>query len=391
MASVTKRGDTYRIRCSCGYDSAGKQIMRSMTWKPEPGMTGKQEEKELQRQIVLFEEKCKTGVGGGSIRFQDFIEQWFTEYAASHLKKKTLHVYRGMTRRVYAALGHIRLDRLRPQHFRQFFAQLAEPGQNEVNGAPLSAKTIWSYYSFCSTVMTYAVKNEIIERNPCSIAAPKKTQAAIRCLDDEEARTLLQALEDEPLEDKVFFTLALMTGYRRGEVLGLEWPDIDFERGVITIRRTSQYATGLGTYTDTPKTAASARSTKVSPALLELLRTYRAQQAERRLSCGDYWDSAWDEHPRLFTNLDGKPMHPNTPEKRLKKILARADLPPVSLHSLRHTNATLLIHGGVNVRTVSARLGHSQTSTTLNIYAEAIQSAEAAAAEVLDEILMKKA
>lgn len=70
-------------------------------------MTGKQEEKELQRQIVLFEEKCKTGVGGGSIRFQDFIEQWFTEYAASHLKKKTLHVYRGMTRRVYAALGHI--------------------------------------------------------------------------------------------------------------------------------------------------------------------------------------------------------------------------------------------------------------------------------------------
>lgn len=391
MASVTKRGDTYRIRCSCGYDSAGKQVVRSVTWRPEPGMTAKQEEKELNRQVVLFEEQCRTGIGGGNIRFQDFIERWFVEYGASHLKKKTLHTYRGMTRRVYEALGHIRLDHLRPQHFRQFFAQLAEPGQNEINGAPLSSKTIWNYYSFCSTVMTYAVKNEIISRNPCSIAAPKKTKSNIRCMDDAEARIFLAALEDEPIEDKLFFTLALFTGYRRGELLGLEWPDIDFDRGVITVRRTSQYATGLGTFTDTPKTAASARSTKISDGLLDLLRSYRLEQTARRMSYGDYWVRDWTEHPRLFTNQNGTPLHPNTPEKHLKKILERAGLPPVSLHSLRHTNATLLISGGVNVRTVSARLGHSQTSTTLNIYAEAIQSAEAAAAEVLDDLLTKKA
>ena len=391
MANVSKRGDTYRIRCSCGYDSDGKQITRSITWKPAPGLTARQEEKELQRQIVLFEEKCKSGIGGGNIRLQDFIEQWFKEYAESHLKRKTVHEYRGMTRRVYAALGHIHLDKLRPQHFREFFAQLAQPGQNELTGRPLSPKTIWNYYSFCSTVMTYAVKNEMIERNPCSIAAPRKAQTTIRCLDDEEARALLSALDDEPLEDKVLFTLALLTGYRRGELLGLEWPDIDFDRGVITVRRTSQYATTLGVYTDTPKTASSARSTKISESLLDLLRAYRADQSARRLAHGDLWATGWTEHPRLFTKLNGEPMHPNTPEKHLKKILERAGLPPVSLHSLRHTNATLLISGGVNVRTVSARLGHSQTSTTMNIYAEAIQSAEAAAAEVLDGILLKKA
>lgn len=201
---------------------------------------------------------------------------------------------------------------------------------------------------------------------------------------------MLQALESEPLEDKVLFTLALLTGYRRGELLGLEWPDIDFEHGVITVRRTSQYTNDKGMYTDTPKTASSARSTKISSALVDLLREYKIEQARTRLERGDLWAAEWDSQPRLFTNLNGTPMQPSTPEKRLGRILERAGLPHVSLHSLRHTNATLLITGGVDVRTVAARLGHSQTSTTMNIYAETIRNAEAAAAQVLDDILISK-
>ena len=157
------------------------------------------------------------------------------------------------------------------------------------------------------------------------------------------------------------------------------------------MRRTSQYTNDRGTYTDTPKTASSARSTKISPALVELLRTYKAAQAEERLSRGDLWSAGWFEHPRLFTGLTGEPLHPGLPAKRLKRILERAGLPQVSLHSLRHTNASLLITSGVDVRTVAARLGHSQTSTTLNIYAETIKNAEAAAARALDGILLKKA
>ncbi len=390
MASITKRGETYRIKVSLGYDVEGKQITRSTTWTPAPGMTEKQIEKELNRAAVLFEEKCKGGGTTGAIRFADYADLWFRDYAETHLKRKTLHEYRGLTRRTYAAIGHIRMDKLRPQHFRDFFRQLAEPGQNMKNGRPLSEKTIWNYYSFCSTVMTYAVKNEVIDHNPCAIAAPKKRQAKVKCLDDEQARRLLVQLEHEPIQDRVLFTLALLTGYRRGELLGLEWQDIDFERGIITVRRTSQYTPENGTYTDTPKTASSARSTKISPALVELLRRYKIEQTEERLSKGDYWDSGWIEHPRLFTAQAGKPMSSTLPGKRLEKILERAGLPRVTLHSLRHTNASLMIAGGVDVRTVAARLGHTQTSTTLNIYAEEIRSAEAAAAEVLDDILLKK-
>lgn len=390
MATITKRGETYRIRCSLGYDSQGKQVIRSTTWKPKPGMTPKQIEKELNRQAVLFEEKCKSGGGDPHITFEKFAEKWFQEYAASHLKAKTIHEYKWLTRRTYAAIGHIRLDKLKPRHFREFFAMLAEPGQNERTGEPLSPKSIWNHYAFCSSVMGYAVKNELIDRNPCSAAAPKKPVSKIRFLDDQQAQKLLEALEGEPMEDRVLFTLALLTGYRRGELLGLEWPDVDFDSGVITIRRTSQYTNDRGVYTDTPKTTSSARSTKISPDLVELLRRYKLEQATTRLERGDYWASSWIEHPRLFTQQDGTPIHPNTVEGRLARILDRAGLPKVSLHSLRHTNATLLITGGVDIRTVAARLGHTQASTTLNIYAETIRSAEAAAAQVLDDILTKK-
>lgn len=174
-------------------------------------------------------------------------------------------------------------------------------------------------------------------------------------------------------------------------MLGLEWPDIDFDKGVITICRTSQYQSRVEIFTDTHKTKQSQRSTKVSDTVLTPLRELRVEQAKERLLMGDLWWSEWDLHPRVFTAPDGKPLHPGLPGKHLSAILAKCGLPHVTLHSLRHTNATLLIYSGVDVRTVSAQLGHSQTSTTMNIYAEAIQSAEAAAADVLDDVLTKEA
>lgn len=206
---------------------------------------------------TLFEEKSKNLIGYGSINFSDFCDLWFRDYAETHLKRKTIYEYRGLCRRTYAAIGHIRLDKLKPQHFREFFRQLSEPGQNMKTGKPLAPKTIWNYYSFCSAVMAWAVKNEVIDRNPCTIAAPKKPPSKVECLDDVGARRLLEQLEQEPLQERAFFTLALLTGYRLGELLGLEWPDIDFESGVITVRRTSQYTPKNGTYTDTPKTISS--------------------------------------------------------------------------------------------------------------------------------------
>lgn len=129
MATVTKRSDTYKITVSCGYDLEGRQIRRHTTWKPEPGMTARQIKKELDRQAVLFEEKCRSGqVLDGNIKFADFSERWFTDYAEKQLKPRTLATYRALLPRILTAIGHIRLDKLRPNHLTAFYANLEESG-----------------------------------------------------------------------------------------------------------------------------------------------------------------------------------------------------------------------------------------------------------------------
>ena len=129
MATVQKRGESYRIRASAGYDSTGKQIMKSMTWKPAPGLSEKQIEKELERQKILFDEKVKADKSfDENIRFQEFTEQWFQDYGKDHLRIRTYTEYQKMTKRLYPAIGHIRLNKLRPRHLVEFYSQLAEPG-----------------------------------------------------------------------------------------------------------------------------------------------------------------------------------------------------------------------------------------------------------------------
>ena len=398
MPTIQKRGDTYRIRVSAGYDAAGKQIMRSTTWRPAPGMTQKQIDKELERQAVLFEDRVKSGqYMDSSVRFQDFAERWFTDYGKKHLKQTTYRRYEYLAKRIYPALGHIRLDKLQPHHLLEFYKQLEEPGQKKSNKKGdetpllLSARTIRAHHGLISSILEKAVQWGVLNDNPARrVDAPKAKRKPILFLDDKQTITFMQALEKETLEYRVIFTILILTGMRRGELLGLEWPDIDFENSTIHIRRASQYVVGAGTYTDTPKTEQSKRALVIPPELLDLLRQYRKEQIERRLKLGDKWDTAWSDHPRLFTQWNGKPMFLNSPYKELQKILEQAGLPKVSLHSLRHTNATLLIGSGLDVRSVSGRLGHSQTSTTLNIYSEYLQSANAAASEMLANTLLRQ-
>ena len=129
MSTIEKRNGAYRITVSCGVDVTGKQIRRRMTWKPDSGMTAKQIEKELQRQKVLFEEQCAKGLAvGGNIKLADFIELFFKNYAAPMLKKKTITSYRGFTPVVNQALGHLRIDKIKPHHLNEFYHQLSTIG-----------------------------------------------------------------------------------------------------------------------------------------------------------------------------------------------------------------------------------------------------------------------
>lgn len=246
--------------------------------------------------------------------------------------------------------------------------------------AGLAPKTIRIYHSFVSTILQYAVRMGMIQINPAhNVTLPSLENTEKKCYTLEQAQNFLNALEQEPTKYKAFFVLAIYGGFRRGEILGLEWQDLDFKDCIIKIRRTSAHTKELGTFTDTTKTVKSQRTLKLPPVVFDVLRQHKIAQAEERISLGDQW------HPsdRLFTGVFGDPMHPNTPYSWLKSFCDRTGQPFLGVHQFRHLNASLLINSGADVRTVSASLGHSQVTTTLNIYAHTFADAQAKAGEAV--------
>lgn len=457
MATIEKRGDSYRITVSCGVDVSGKQIRRRMTYKPESGMTAKQIDKEVQRQAVLFEEQCAKGlVMDGAIRFKDFAEDWF-RHKKNDLRPRTYARYADMLPRINAAIGHMRLDRIQPQHLLAFYENLSEgnirldtkytctadigeyltqhglskaafakacgipastvstviksnrcsraTAENickglgvslpeafqPIDGAkPLSQKTVLHHHRLISSILSTAVEWGVLFSNPCDRTKPPRVERKEpKYLDEVQAAALLDLLEQERTDYKTMIRLLLFTGLRRGELLGLKWSDVDFDRSVLQVCRTTQYLPDKGVYEDETKNATSNRVIKLSKTAANDLKAYKVYQLEQRLKVGDRWHDAG----YIFTSSEGNPLHPDTLTGWFSAFIkAHADtLPPVTIHSLRHTNATLQIAGGVPLTTVAKRLGHADTVTTSKIYAHAIKSADEAAAETLENLLTPSA
>ncbi|MBS6475099.1 MAG: site-specific integrase [Clostridiales bacterium] len=454
MATIEKRNNAYKITVSCGYDVNGKQLRQYTTWTPPQGMSRKQEEKELQRQAMLFEEQCKQGrCIGGNIRFADFAEFWLREYAEKQLKFRTVEDYRFLLKRIVPAIGHIRIGDLQPSHLMMFYSDLSQKGvkdsakyhaekldvilQNQgikksqladasgvclqtvrvackgdnVSAATataiasalgleihdiftatnddecLSGKTIIRYHRTISSMLQQAVYWQMIPSNPCSrVKAPKATPKEARHLDEKQAQELLIMLESAPEVYKTFVTLLLFSGLRRGEACGLEWQDIDFENNLLYVRRNTLYTPKKGLFDDTPKTEGSERVIKLPDLAINTLKQHKAVQRNQRYKMGDKWHA----NNKVFTGYDGKPIYPDTFSSWFRDFVKKNNLPDICLHSLRHTNATLLIASGTNLTTVAKRLGHANTATTARIYAHAIQTADEMAADTLQDILTIK-
>ena len=390
MATVRRRegktGVSYQIRASCGYNSQGKQIIRSETWRPEPGMTPAQIKRELERRKVALE--CRETTTSGAIKFEEFAEKWFKTVAERTLKAKSLDNMRQKSVRVYQGIGHIRLDKLTALHIQALVNNLEEEGINQRTGDKLAPSTIKGYLTFISAVLSYAVNIGMTTFNPCkrvTLPAAQRKEREVYTL--QEAQTFLDSLQGAPTVWRVFFTLAIYGGFRRGELLGLEWPDIDLEAHTISVKRTANYTKDKGTYTDTPKTEGSQRTIKAPLEVMTLLRAWRAEQAQQRL----LWGQQWTAGDRVITSDMGQAIHPSTPREWLRRHCERTGQRCLGIHAFRHLNASLLINSGADVRTVSALLGHNNTTTTLNLYAHSFQEAQAKAGEAVADLLQTKA
>ncbi len=385
MATIRRRPNgTYEIKVSCGYGVDGKQRNQYKSYKPEPGMTKRQIEKEVQRQAILFEEDCKRGQITAAVKFETFAEQWFEEYAKVNLRPTSYARMKQLTKRVYPAIGHKRLDKITARDIQKFVTDMLVNGKNMNTGKPLSRKTAVHHLSFISDVFSYAVRMGMLCDNPCRrVFVPKQEQEEKQIYTIEQVKILYENLKSEPMKYQVYLLLSIYSGYRRSEMLGLEWKDIDFEHDLIHVRRTSQYTSEKGIYTDTTKTRKSKRVSKMPASIMNLLRQFKADQNEEARRLG----TKWEDYDRLFTKWNGAPMNPQTPFEWLKGYCERIGIPFRNIHSLRHLHASLLIFEGVDVVAVSEDMGHSVVGTTLNLYSHMFQEAKARNCDAISNAL----
>lgn len=450
-----KRGDSYRITVSGGFDTQGRRIRHRMNFKPSPGMTARQTEKAVQRAAADFERSVEQGYTLDN-------RQTFAQYAdyALELKERagirstTLDRYRELLERINAAIGHIKLVDLRPQHLNAFYKNLSEPGLRSGGGSavaridlekylkahrltraaiagkagvsaatvgtavkgspiraekaqaiaqamgkrteelftvkenmqPLSDKTVLEHHRLISSILALAEKELLIPYNPAAKATPPRS-----CRHDpnyfqpEDIANILKALETEPPKWQLITHLMIVTGCRRGEIMGLQWEKVDFEGERVRIDASLVSSKSKGVYLGPTKTS-DVRWLNLPAETMELLRQHRREQLRLQLANGDRWVSSGF----VFTQDNGAPMNPDSITGWLRDFSRRHGLPHINPHAFRHTVASVLLANRTDIVTVSKQLGHASVNTTENFYSHIIEENKARASECIADVLLRK-
>lgn len=262
---------------------------------------------------------------------------------------------------------------------------VAELFEIEAGQAQLSNKTILEHHRLIHTILTQAEKEMLVQYNAAVKATPPKAaKKEVNYFQPEDIVKIREALDKEPLKWKVATHLLLITGCRRGEIMGLRWDRVDFANSKIKIDTNLLYSAKRGIYEDTTKTG-TVRFIKLPAETMELLRQYRRWYMELRFKNGD----RWQDTGFLFVKENGEPMIPDGITAWLSDFSKRHDLPHINPHAFRHTMASILINSGKDVVSVSKRLGHAKVSTTTDIYSHIIMEADEQASECLADVMLR--
>ena len=422
MATITKRGDTYRIKVSCGYDRNNKQIIRSVTYTPK-SKTPAAAKKEVQRYADEYERRVHEGkyLDGDKLTFEQVTDYWLTGKAQRDISDGGEHYLSILKAYVFPAFYNLSIGEITRLHVQKIIDKAEKDGK-----AP---STIHSYWVAMNAVFKYACSKALIKENPCDYCdLPKRkadtklhyftsAQAALfldtaLTMDYEDTYKAHTRKDDTglsysvpdyteihriPFQFRPLYALAIYGGFRRGELAALTWRDIDFDNRKISINK----AVGKrksGEIIKEPKTEKGKRVVTLPQSCFDLLSEWKKQQRQLRLSLGTAWKGAADfEDTNIFIQADGSRIYSDTISQKFKSIVKRYNqrceslgllpLPDIRFHDLRHTSATLLIGNGVDIETVSYRLGHSKASVTLDIYAHPLPENDTAAADVLERAL----
>ena len=392
--SIEKRGkNSYRLSCLAGYNLQGKPIKKTKT------VHGTKKEAEIELAKFVADVQNGMVIEGKSLKFSEFTEIWKRDYGSKELAPSTYKRYcRMLETRLLPYFGHFYVNKIKPTDIMQFYDLLSKDTQlvrKMDNGGnktlkPLSGKTILEHHRLLRAMLHKAVYWQVIVSNPAErVQPPKAKKPKRKYYDDDQCKILLENLEqldEEEIKYKTAIILTIFTGVRLGELMGLEWNDIDFRNGIVSINRSSQYLADTGVFTKVPKTESSIREVAIPDFVISLLEEYKLWYDEQKSLYGELWINS----NRLFVQADGKPMHPSTISKWFVKFIGQIGLPVINFHGLRHTNATLLIAQKIDVAVVAARLGHAQITTTFNFYVHPIIAHNKKAGFALENLLLSK-
>ncbi|MCR5794768.1 MAG: site-specific integrase [Solobacterium sp.] len=420
MASIKKNGNgTYTVRVCSGRDYEGKQIFHNTTFTPTK-KTPKAIEKEVKTFAEEYERRIKDeGVlSGEKITFKTMMDRWKEEWACDHLTQSQIEQYEiTLIRHVLPTIGHLPMCSITPLQV-----------QNLVHTwkKKYAPKTVRRHVTAMNSVFKMAFRLNVIKENPCTrIELPKlKPDEGIHCFTLEQSKQFLEFLSEPyrvkfkghtrtlngkqyevpdyyetytvPYQFQVYFNLAIIGGFRRGELLALTWNDINFRDNTISITKAVTDTRTYGTIVKTPKTQSGVRCLCMPQHCMDMLNVWKLQQEE--LSHSPLWEGKTGtefNQNNVFIQDNGKRMDTKTPSHKFKQILKRYNdsveneedkLPVIRLHDLRHTSATLLIAEGCDISTVSHRLGHSKASVTLDVYTHHLEAKDAEASNTLSNL-----
>lgn len=252
---------------------------------------------------------------------------------------------------------------------------------------PLSYKTLVIIHSTISTVFAWAEKEMLISYNPARKATlpMKKNDKEADCLQPDEVKQVISALQNEDIDKRAIVTLFIVTGCRKGEIMGLKWNKIDFQKREITIDCSLSYVPKKGVFEGPTKTR-NTRKIILPEDATALLRKYRTWQLEQRFKCGDLWKDTG----LVFTRWDGSALNPGCFNVWLSRFCEKNGIRHIHPHTFRHSAASIMLSNGVDVLTVAKMLGHADTSTTMNVYGHAIEAAQRKAAECIADVILGK-
>jgi integrase len=310
-----------------------------------------------------------------NLKVGEYLERWLVDSVLDTVRPTTYERYEQIVRiHVRPALGSVKLKNLTPVHVRGLYREKLEAG--------LSARTAQYIHVTLHKALKQAVQDGLIPRNATeAVKAPQVRREEMRPLSGDQVKVLLEVARGDRLE--ALYVLAIHTGLRQGELLGLKWEDVDLESGTLRVRRTLVTAKG-GPVLTAPKTKGSRRSVKLTQGAVEALRSHLKHQLQEIDRAG----SLWRENGLMFASESGEPLDRRyLTSCRYKALLKRAELPMIRFHDLRHTCATLLLSKNVNPKIVSEMLGHASIAITLDTYSHVLPNMRDQAAAAMEEAL----